>query len=62
MLWTRYGYPIIAQQYANYSPQLANQFVASLHYIHSNHKPQKLGPTDEVRKAKPEVEGDQGGV
>lgn len=57
-----HGYTYIA---AAKSPQLANQFVASIYYTHKHHDLRTVSATDTVRADKKESEGasmDQDGM
>ncbi len=40
--------------------QLAQQFVASLHYINLHHSLETLGPNDQIRDIKPETDRKEG--
>jgi len=64
MQLTRFVCHLTHLKYVNNDFQLANQFVASIYYVHKHHDLQTLGPADTVRqqqKNEGEDPGDRNG-
>jgi hypothetical protein len=60
MLLTRSVAPTLKPALSSNIPQLAQQFVASFHYVNRHHNLDLLGPNDKIRDVKQEPEQREG--
>lgn len=60
MLSTRCVSPTLKSALSSNIPQLAQQFVASFHYVNRHHNLDLLGPNDKIRDVKQEPEQREG--